>query len=178
MDMVIDSVMIAKDEDRSRFLVIIQKAIDTKEISPKFPLDMMNEDEAEDDICDESDEEKGGGKLKKGQRMKKSKKSNITKTNSNDDSVSKDKQAKLKKAQKRKEAAAIEALEAEELLKEIQLKNKQRGSGGGGGGGGLAEMIQARNSERSGNFDSWAAGLEARYKDMEQKKKQKRSSKK
>lgn len=105
--------------------------------------------------------------------------------------------AATKKAKAKKEAAAKrrranadkEALEADELLKDIQARQQARLGGGasansgkggiGGGGNDLVSMIQARNASRASEFDAWAESLEARYGGSKQAKKDnKKGSKK
>jgi hypothetical protein len=162
MDMVIDTVMLAKDDDRDRFRDLIVKAIQSKEISPTF----------HHDCCLNDDDDAPAPKKNK----MTSSSSNKNKSSTSSASSAAEALKKEAKAKKRKEEAAKEAIEAEEMLKEIQLKAKQRGQPTGDGG--LADMILARNNERKGNFDSWAEGLEARYKEMERKKKEKKNAKK
>jgi DnaJ family protein C protein 9 len=150
MDEIVDNVMLATDDDRERFSAIIDDAISKGEL-----------------------------------RVSSSSSSSSSSSNLNEDAAAKSK--KQAKAKRRREKAAREAAEAEELLKEIQGKHKQKrlgggGSGGGGGGGGGggdgAEMIRARNAQRSSGFDDWASGLEARYAQMDAEEKAKRASKK
>jgi hypothetical protein len=123
MDMVIDSVMCAHEDDRGRFQSIISTAIAEGFVEPLG-----------DDAKGKSARSSSSGG------------------------------AKALKAKKLAANAAKEAAEAEELLKQIQQKQQKRlGGTGGGGGGDLESMIRARNADRSGAFDSWAANLEAKY---------------
>jgi uncharacterized membrane protein YgcG len=173
-DMVVDSVMCAREEDRPRFQAVVEKELG------KAAAAAMDDDD---------DEEEQTG-VRGGKKCSKKK----TKQPADASAVNK---AQATKAKKRAANAAKEAVEAEELLKEIQQKQQKHlgsggggsssfgggggGRGGGGGGGGgddLASMIRARNSERKSGFDSWAAGLEAKYAAADRKAKAKKKGKK
>lgn len=81
--------------------------------------------------------------------------------------AAKAKEAKAAVALKKRQVKADkEAKEAEELWKDIQLKHQKRDASGDGGGGSetsLGDLIRARQAERAGGFDAWAAKLEAKY---------------
>mmetsp|Transcript_16339 Transcript_16339/g.33420 ORF Transcript_16339/g.33420 Transcript_16339/m.33420 type:complete len:191 (+) Transcript_16339:395-967(+) len=143
-DMVLDSVMCAREEDLSRFQAVVAAAIaagDTK---------AMGDDDDEMSVAIDSNAAASALPTPPPCKGKKGPSDKLA-------------AAKAAKAKKRADKAAKEAVEAEELLREIQQKQQKRLGGSGGGGTDLASMIQQRNAERSGGFDNWAAGLEARY---------------
>jgi len=165
LDHVIDGVMCAFEADRARFRSIIDAALATGGVAPQGA-----------DVGRSLGGSPTGGKAKKAKKG----------TPKGGDAAAADDGAALKatvdkateaKAKRRAAAAAKEAAEAEELLKEITARQQARSGGGGGGSMDLAALIKSRNSERSGNFDSWAAGLEAKYAPKPKAKGQKKSAK-
>lgn len=122
MDTIIDEVMLAREEDRQRFKVVIEEAI-------------------------EAGEENFGDFM--------------------GDSKRAPSKAAAAAAKKRSNKAAKEAIEAEELLQEIQQKHKKKT----GSEGSLAELILSRNQDRSAGFDRMVSDIESRYKKTKTKTK-------
>ena len=158
LDGVMSDIMCSTEDDASRFVKIIQKAIRADEV--KAHKRFINEhgsgthDDDEDD-GEEEDEESSS-----------SSSSSSSRTRTRTKPSAKGMVAAKRASQARATAASKEAKEADELLKDLREKFLAKKGGGGGGGGGepsLTDLLMANRESRQGKF----ADIVSKYESAE-----------
>jgi len=160
LDGVMSDIMCSTEEDASRFVKIIQKAIRADEV--KAHKRFINEHgsgthEEEEDANDEEEEEKE-------ESSSSSSSSSSSRTRTRTKPTAKGMVAAKRASQARATAATKEAKEADELLKDLREKFlAKKGGGGGGGEPSLTDLLMANRESRQGKF----ADIVSKYESAE-----------
>ena len=156
LDGVMSDIMCSTEDDASRFVKIIQKAIRADEVKAHKRFINEHGSGTHDDDDEEEEEE---------EESSSSSSSSSSRTKTRTKPSAKGMVAAKRASQARATAASKEAKEADELLKDLREKFLAKKGGGGGGGGepSLTDLLMANRESRQGKF----ADIVSKYESAE-----------